>query len=30
LWKSIKGMNSALPAPRRAAFVKVNESKDKD
>lgn len=30
LWKSIKGMNSVLPAPRRAAFVKVNESKDKD
>ncbi len=30
LWKSIKGMNSKVPAPRRAAFVKVTRSKDDD
>ncbi len=31
LWKGIKGMDSPVPAPRRAAFVRVNEKKgDKD
>ncbi|HVZ95794.1 MAG TPA: bifunctional YncE family protein/alkaline phosphatase family protein [Chitinophagaceae bacterium] len=30
LWKAIKGMNSKVPPPRRAAFVKVTNSKDDD
>ena len=30
LWKGIKGMNAVVPAPRRAAFVKVNPKKDDD
>jgi hypothetical protein len=30
LWKAIKGENSPVPAPRRSAFVKVSEQKDKD
>ncbi|MEO8414498.1 MAG: bifunctional YncE family protein/alkaline phosphatase family protein [Ginsengibacter sp.] len=28
LWKSIKGMNSPVPSPRRAAFVRVRENDD--
>jgi hypothetical protein len=28
LWKGIKGMDSPVPAPRRAAFVKVTEKED--
>lgn len=28
LWKAIKGINSPLPSPRRAAFVKVNAEND--
>ena len=28
LWKGIKGMDSPVPAPRRAAFVKVTEEDD--
>ena len=28
LWKSIKGMNSPVPSPRRAAFVRVREDDD--
>jgi YVTN family beta-propeller protein len=27
LWKGIKGMNSEVPSPRRAAFLKANPSK---
>ncbi len=30
LWKSIKGLNSEMPAPVRAAFVKKSVKKDKD
>jgi DNA-binding beta-propeller fold protein YncE len=30
LWKGIKGMGSTVPAPRRAAFVKLNPIKDDD
>jgi DNA-binding beta-propeller fold protein YncE len=28
IWKAVKGENSPVPAPRRAAFVKENEKKD--
>jgi YVTN family beta-propeller protein len=28
IWKAVKGEDSRVPAPRRAAFVKVNEKKD--
>ncbi|MEP6948392.1 MAG: bifunctional YncE family protein/alkaline phosphatase family protein [Ginsengibacter sp.] len=28
LWKGIKGINSIVPSPRRAAFVRVREDKD--
>ncbi|MBS1510140.1 MAG: bifunctional YncE family protein/alkaline phosphatase family protein [Bacteroidetes bacterium] len=30
IWKGIKGLNSMMPAPRRAAFVKVSKDKDDD
>jgi hypothetical protein len=30
LWKGIKGMDARLPAPSRAAFVRVAEKKDDD
>ncbi len=30
LWKGIKGINSVVPSPKRAAFVKVSETKDDD
>jgi YVTN family beta-propeller protein len=30
LWKSVKGENSDIPAPRRSAFVKVTTAKAKD
>ncbi len=30
LWKGIKGINSTVPSPRRAAFVRANEKKDDD
>ncbi|MEI9957986.1 MAG: alkaline phosphatase family protein [Ferruginibacter sp.] len=30
IWKSIKGLKSVMPAPRRAAFVKVSAKKDDD
>jgi YVTN family beta-propeller protein len=30
LWKAIKGMDSEMPAPVRAAFVKMGEDKDDD
>jgi YVTN family beta-propeller protein len=30
LWKSIKGLNSEMPAPVRAAFVKMSEVEDDD
>jgi hypothetical protein len=30
LWKAIKGMDSPLPSPRRAAFVRVREGKEVD
>jgi hypothetical protein len=25
IWKAVKGEHSVMPAPRRAAFVKVSE-----
>ena len=28
LWKGIKGMDSLVPTPRRAAFVKVRKDED--
>lgn len=30
IWKAVKGINSPMPAPRRAAFVQVSEKKDDD
>jgi len=30
LWKGIKGMDAKVPAPSRAAFVRVSEKKDND
>jgi hypothetical protein len=30
LWKGIKGLNSIMPAPKRAAFVKLSKAKDGD
>ncbi len=30
LWKGIKGMNSVVPAPRRAAFLSISKHADKD
>ncbi|WP_462219830.1 bifunctional YncE family protein/alkaline phosphatase family protein [Ferruginibacter sp.] len=28
IWKGVKGLHSIMPAPKRAAFVKVNEEED--
>ncbi len=30
IWKGVKGINSVMPAPKRAAFVKVSAKKDND
>lgn len=30
LWKGIKGMDATVPAPRRAAFVKIRDKEDDD
>ena len=30
IWKAVKGENAIVPAPKRAAFVKLNEKKDDD
>jgi len=30
IWKAVKGADAIVPAPKRAAFVKVNDKKDKD
>jgi YVTN family beta-propeller protein len=30
IWKAVKGEESAMPAPRRSAFVKMVEKKDED
>jgi YVTN family beta-propeller protein len=30
IWKAVKGEHSVMPAPRRAAFVKLSEKKDDD
>lgn len=30
IWKAVKGEDSEMPAPRRSAFVKVAEKKDRD
>lgn len=30
IWKAVKGADAVVPAPRRAAFVKLNETKDDD
>ncbi len=30
IWKAVKGADAVVPAPKRAAFVKANESKDGD
>jgi YVTN family beta-propeller protein len=30
IWKSIKGENSSMPAPRRSAFVKIEKNKGED
>ena len=29
LWKAVKGLDAMVPAPKRAAFIKTNEKKDK-
>jgi len=30
IWKAVKGYNAIVPSPKRAAFVKLAEEKDKD
>jgi len=30
IWKAVKGENAIVPAPKRAAFIKLNDKKDKD
>jgi hypothetical protein len=30
IWKAVKGINSTMPAPKRAAFVKQSKQKDDD
>jgi DNA-binding beta-propeller fold protein YncE len=30
IWKAVKGADAVVPAPKRAAFVKLNETKDDD
>ena len=30
IWKAVKGEHSIVPAPRRAAFVKLNEMEEDD
>ncbi len=30
IWKAVKGADAVVPAPRRAAFVKVSEKKEED
>ncbi|MCW3092143.1 MAG: beta-propeller repeat protein [Ferruginibacter sp.] len=30
IWKGIKGLHSEMPAPRRAAFIKITDQKDDD
>ena len=30
IWKGVKGLHSVMPAPRRAAFIKVKAGKDDD
>ncbi len=30
IWKGVKGLHSIMPAPRRAAFIKVSEEGDSD
>jgi DNA-binding beta-propeller fold protein YncE len=30
IWKAAKGLDSCMPAPKHAAFVKVNQEEDKD
>ena len=30
IWKAVKGENAIVPAPKRAAFVKLNDKKDED
>lgn len=30
IWKGVKGLNAIMPAPKRAAFVKLSEKKDDD
>ncbi|MEO7767780.1 MAG: bifunctional YncE family protein/alkaline phosphatase family protein, partial [Ferruginibacter sp.] len=30
IWKGVKGLNSVMPVPRRAAFIKVTDQKKKD
>ena len=30
IWKGVKGLHSIMPAPRRAAFIKVKAGKDDD
>ena len=30
IWKSVKGEDSIMPAPRRSAFVKLEQKKDRD
>ena len=30
IWKGVKGLNAVMPAPKRAAFVKVSAKDDDD
>lgn len=30
IWKGVKGINSVMPAPKRSAFLKINDTQDDD
>lgn len=30
IWKGVKGLNAVMPAPKRAAFIKLSPKKDDD
>ncbi len=30
IWKAVKGIQSVMPAPKRAAFIKLNDKKEED
>jgi hypothetical protein len=30
IWKAVKGINAVVPAPKRAAFVRLNNTDEDD